>query len=149
MAEQLTLPRARRPERRRLHVRHDEELERRLTAELRRHVGREQAVRARTLGRLVLRDERAVRLAVKRLIEEHGLPIGSAPTKPPGFFWIDTAADQEEAEKNLWNRAMSCLARLAKLRQISMETLFGQLPLKYAELNPEGAPGGSPSSASR
>ncbi len=127
MAEQMSFPPGQSA---RLHLRHDEELERLLMAELRRHVGRAQAIKAETLGRLVLRDDRHVRLAIKRLIEAHGLPIGSAPTKPPGFYWIDTAADLEEAEKNLRHRALSCLTRLAKLRQSTLADLLGQMHLE-------------------
>lgn len=54
---------------------------------------------------------RAAQHSVKRLVEEHGLPIGSAYQHPMGWYLCVTDAEREENRRALRSRALSILVR--------------------------------------
>lgn len=124
MPEQLSLPD--KPIVARLHMRRDEVLERRLLAEVMSRRGRKAAVTSEYLAMLLGSNDRDIRLTVKQLIEEHGALIGSATSKPAGFYWITCQAELDVVKKGLRDRGLSCFARLAKLDNTSLESLLGQ-----------------------
>jgi hypothetical protein len=117
----------------RLHIRHDEELEQQLRYELAKRRGRAQAIKADVLAIACGKDERAVRLAIKMLIEARGALIGSATDEPAGYYWIATPEELAQATQGLWHRAISCLVRISKLNKTGMQTVIGQLPMVYAD----------------
>lgn len=116
----------------RLHLRRDETLERALLDVLRAHRGRASAVTSESLASLLGRPNRDIRLAVKLLIEEQGALIGSATSAPPGFYWIVSQEELEIVKAGLRARGLSCLTRMAKLDNTSVEILLGQLALELA-----------------
>ena len=53
---------------------------------------------------------------IRRLIHDHGVPIGTAMEAPHGNFLIDSAAELEATVELLRERGISNLARAAKLK---------------------------------
>ena len=133
MPDQLCLPD--KPLAARLHVRHDEVLARRLLAAIKEHRGRKAAVTSEYLAALMGSHDRDIRLTIKQLIEEQGALIGSATSKPAGFYWITSQAELDVVKKGLRARGLSCFVRLAKLDNTSLESLLGQTAM---ELTQEG-----------
>jgi len=101
-------------------------------------LGRENAVpisalkqRWRELGDRVYCD-REVKAAVKELLEERGVPIGSARAGSPGYFLLCTPEDIDEAERPLLNEVRSLARRLRAINRNSeiSRTLCGQLGIE-------------------
>ncbi len=72
----------------------------------------------------------AVTRSIKNLIECYGEPIGSATTRPAGYFIITSPEEQALAERQIKNRALSCLIRLARLKKTAPANVLGQLQLE-------------------
>lgn len=96
------------------------------------HKGIQTAVPMEDLARTAGLSTRELQVQIKHLIEHHGQLIGSSTGKPNGYY-LATAADLHKAKRQLWNRAMSNLVRISKLDQISIEAIFGQVPMQFEE----------------
>lgn len=95
--------------------------------------GRESATKVDRIARLTgLKDQR-VREIVAHLVIEHGKVIGSATSKPPGYYVITDAEELREHVKSLRHRGIMCLVRAAALQKKSVEEVFGQERLRLNE----------------
>jgi len=77
-------------------------------------------------------SDRAIKGAVKSLLEEHGIPIGSCRTPGQnGYYLIISDKDAEEASRPLQNEIMSMFRRLKVLSPKSafVRQLNGQFEL--------------------
>lgn len=95
---------------------------------LRERVGRMQAIRVPDLARL-LSDRwndpagyrpvtaRQVQDIVKRLREQHGCPILSSASRPPGYWWAETPEELEACIREQKRKAISTLICLRALRR--------------------------------
>jgi len=102
---------------------------------LREAAGRAQAISIAAMqrewastGNKVYTD-REVKAAVKQLLEERGVPIGSARCIPAGYFLCVTPADIDQAERPLEGEIRSLARRLRAINPKSeiSRTLCGQL----------------------
>ncbi len=93
-------------------------------------VGRENAMTGATLAaRFGHRSDRAVRLAIRRLIDE-GLPVASETTAPAGFFIANTQEEVDTYAKALRARLIEDAKRRRDfLRAANNIKHPGQLPL--------------------
>jgi len=74
-------------------------------------------------------DRRSIAASVNELILEHRLPIGSARSKPAGYYWIRTREELEQACRMYHSTAMELLMREAALKKITVDALLGQMAL--------------------
>lgn len=82
--------------------------------------------------------DRAIKDAVKGLLENHGLPIGSCRTPGQnGYYFITSDADAEEASRPLQNEIYSMFRRLKVINPKSafVRQLQGQIQLLSEESN--------------
>lgn len=100
---------------------------------LQRHKGAATAVPMEDLARTVGLSTRELQIQIKHLIEHHGQLIGSATGAPHGYYLVTDAKELSRAKRQLWNRAMSNLVRIARLDRISVEEVFGQMPMRFSE----------------
>ena len=93
-------------------------------------IGRENAMTGATLAaRFGHRSDRAVRLAIRQLIDE-GLPVASETTAPAGFFIANTQEEVDTYAKALRARLIEDAKRRRDfLRAAKNIKLPGQLPL--------------------
>lgn len=75
---------------------------------------------------------RIIKRAVKELLEIHGVPIGSARGRNPGYFLLCTPEDVDKAEKPLLGEVRSLARRLRAINRKSeiSRVLCGQLGLE-------------------
>lgn len=81
-------------------------------------------------------DRRAVRAAIKTLLEVYDIPIGSSRTPGDNGYWfIQNDDEAEEATRHLKNEIMSLFRRIKVLSPKSafVKQLQGQLALMEAE----------------
>lgn len=96
---------------------------------LARHRGRQQAVGLDVVAIAADLSERRVQQAIAALIEEHGRPIGSACTRPMGYFVIETEEELAESLSQLTHRITALARRVAALRQSTTPLVLQQLAL--------------------
>lgn len=108
-------------------------------AALARHRGRAQAINKEALAFEVGLSERMVRRAIVHLIKRHGQPIGCTSHQPGGYFLIETAEEQREAEDELAHRITSLAIRLARLKKNTPAQILDQLRLALDEGVPTDA----------
>lgn len=80
--------------------------------------------------------DRSIKAAVKTLLEDHGIPIGSSRTAGDSGYWIILSdAEAEEAERPLRNEIISMFRRLKVIspRSAFVRRMQGQLELMEAE----------------
>ena len=99
-------------------------------AELRRHRGRGRAVGLDLLAIVTDLSERHVQQVVASLIEDHGLPIGSAVKKPMGYFLIETDEELAESLSQLTHRITALARRIAALKRSTLPLVLQQLALE-------------------
>lgn len=77
-------------------------------------------------------SDREIKSAVKELIEERNVPIGSARSDPAGYFIAVTAEDLDAAEKPLIAEIRSLAKRIRSINPNSeiSRALCGQIELK-------------------
>lgn len=103
-----------------------------LLAALRAHIGRDRGVTATALCREVLgheperADERHMRYVVEELRRE-GHHVCAHPRD--GYFLAAGPAELDETCLFLYERAMSSLEQIARMRRVSVPDLHGQLRL--------------------
>lgn len=103
--------------------------ERRVWSVLQYRTGAVNAITKERLSESVGMHERAVREAIKALVEVRRKPIGSTPSTPPGYFVIDHPDEARRVCKRYRGQALSLLRREAAIRRMSMDELLGQLTL--------------------
>lgn len=91
--------------------------------------GRAAAIQAREIAAATRLPERTVREHIKCLIEKHAVLIGSATGDPAGYFIPETAEEIEAVLAQLYHRIASLAVRIARIKRISVEDVFGQLRL--------------------
>lgn len=91
-----------------------------------RHHGSANGIGAAGLAKALGWTERRLRLAVSHL-REQGAPICGHPRT--GYYIAANAAELDEAARFLEHRAMHSLRLLARMRQVSLPALLGQLKL--------------------
>jgi hypothetical protein len=115
--------------------------ERAVWAELRRHAGRPEAIGLDVLAGISGVAERTVQDVVAHLIERHGFPIGSAVTKPMGYFVIQTEAELSEAVGQLAARLSALARRIAALKKSTTPLVLNQLAIELGEAAVSAAAG--------
>jgi hypothetical protein len=99
-----------------------------LLIELRGHKGRAAAISISTIVAKYGMNEREVKLTVKSLVEDFGIPIGASRQEPYGYFLIVSAEDLESALRPLANEVVSLARRMRKLGGTSIvKEMLGQL----------------------
>ncbi|MDP1860248.1 MAG: hypothetical protein Q8K82_16340 [Gemmatimonadaceae bacterium] len=98
--------------------------------ELQRHRGRGRAVGLEIVACVTGMSERLVQQIVARLIEQHGMPIGSAVKKPMGYFLIETEEELAESLSQLVHRLTALARRIAALKHSTMPIVLQQLALE-------------------
>lgn len=96
---------------------------------LEHHRGRANALQVRHFAQLLGVDERRAQQIVKHLVEDHAILIGSAVTRPFGYFVPETPEEVEAVTAQLYHRIASLAVRIARIRRISVEEVYGQLKL--------------------
>lgn len=104
--------------------------ERAVWAVIARHRGRAEAVGLDAVAAMVGISERHVQFAISSLIEQRGLPIGSAVKKPMGYFVIETDAELAESLSQLTHRIVALARRVAALKQSTLPVVLQQLALE-------------------
>jgi hypothetical protein len=99
------------------------------------HRGARAAITGAQLARMMSqRNDRAIRLAIERLIEQ-GHMIAASVHEPMGYYFIDDPRDAEIYEATLRSRATKTLKRLSNFRT-AVARQFGrheQMPLEFVE----------------
>lgn len=97
---------------------------------LARHQGRANGIRARELAAQLGVPPRRLRKLITELREEDGNAICGRPST--GYFLPMTADDLRETCAFLEHRALHTLRMLARMKQVSLPDLMGQLKLNQA-----------------
>ena len=114
-----------------------DEAEARVLALLRVRRGRAQAIKVEDLATLVGAGGsglgtggRQVQDVVKRLREQHGVPICSAAGRPAGYYMAATADELEACYREHRSKALSTLKAMAAIKRVGLAELLGQLALE-------------------
>jgi len=98
-----------------------------------RHRGRRQAIGLDAVAATAGLTERVVQIAVAHLIEEYGMPIGSAVKKPMGYFLIETEEELAEAVTQLVHRVRALVRRIAALKKSTGPLVLQQLEIEWEQ----------------
>ena len=71
-------------------------------------------------------NDRRVQMIVKHLIQVHDYFIGTATTKPFGYYIMTDEKEKNAVCQSLTNRGLSTLYRVARLKKTSVEAVFNQ-----------------------
>lgn len=106
---------------------------------VREHRGRAAAIDMHAIASRTGITTREIQTIVKTLVEEHHLPIGTATSRPFGYFWIATNEERKKVRAHFVRRALSTLnhAKAFDSEHIVAD-LIGQLKLRFAEDLQEG-----------
>ena len=88
--------------------------------------GRERAIGAGWLARMVGVPERRIRQVIRHLIMQHNILIATAVDEPAGFYIAIRREEIKHATRSLRHRGIMILMRAAKLSKISLEEIFHQ-----------------------
>jgi len=91
------------------------------------HRGRQAAVQADRLAEMFGMDDRKLRMTIKHLVEDHAILIGSSTVAPYGYYVPETAEEVDAVVGQLYHRLASIAVRIARIKRISVEEIFGQL----------------------
>ena len=110
------------------------ELEKEVWEALKGRKGKESAVSYHILANELGVHERAVRAAVKRLIEVFLLPICSSYAPDCGGYFVpQNEAEVNAAFEKLYKHGLSLLTRAARLRRIGARQFMRQLKFDFKE----------------
>lgn len=93
------------------------------------HRGRDEAITQAVLSVSVGMPARRLRNVIKSLIQIHGLPVGSTPHSPAGYFVVETPEELAEIVERYYRGALSLLYRMRRLKDIPLGDLAEQLVL--------------------
>ena len=94
------------------------------------HRGRGEAITQASLSTVVGMPARSLRRVIKSLIQTHGLPIGSAPDWPAGYFVIETQHELAKTADRYRRQALSLLYREMRLRKMTAHQLARQIEME-------------------
>ncbi|MDE2701297.1 MAG: hypothetical protein OXI23_20680 [Gemmatimonadota bacterium] len=103
--------------------------ERAVWSTLQGHYGRARAIKKVRLAALCDLHERDLRNILKRLIQVHGLPIGSTPSHPQGYFVINSEEELAEIAGRYHRQALSLLYRVMRLKKVSAHQIARQIEM--------------------
>jgi hypothetical protein len=112
-----------------------EYLERRILEILQAHKGKDKAIRADDLQRMVAASTRKIRAVIATLVTERRVPIASTVHPPYGFYLITNAEEAKECLAQYWSRVEE-VAKRAKILADVVKEQFGvevQLQLRFGE----------------
>lgn len=101
--------------------------------------GRAAAIQAKEIAAQARLPERTVREHIKCLVEKHAILIGSATGDPAGYYIPETPEEIEAVLAQLYHRIASLAVRIARIKRISVEEVFGQLRLSESSDQSKGA----------
>ncbi len=93
------------------------------------HRGRDEAITRASLSTVVGMPTRRLNHIVKSLTQVHGLPIGSSPHSPAGYFVIETQGEADEVAARYYRQALSLLYRMRRVKDAALDDLCRQLVL--------------------
>ncbi|MYC16248.1 MAG: hypothetical protein F4Y39_21185 [Gemmatimonadetes bacterium] len=93
------------------------------------HRGRDEAVTQAVLSVAAGMPARRLRNIIKSLVQVHGLPVGSTPHSPAGYFVVETPEELAEIVERYYRGALSLLYRMRRLKDIPIGDLAEQLML--------------------
>jgi hypothetical protein len=88
--------------------------------------GRQAATSSKEITRRTGIGERRIQQVVNTMIMKRGILIGTATTKPPGYFIPVTQDELVESSRPLRSRAIKILARAARITRRAMRMEFDQ-----------------------
>lgn len=94
-----------------------------------RHRGRDEAVTQAVLATVVGIPARRLRHIIKALVQAHGLPIGSTPHSPAGYFVVVDPEEAQDIAARYYRQALSLLYRMRMLSVVSLADLSEQMVL--------------------
>lgn len=94
------------------------------------HKGRENPIPRRELAGRVQLTTRQLERRIKALVEHHDILIGSATGEPHGYYIPTDPAEIAMVVGQLLHRATSIIRRVAKIRKVAEEEIFGQMRMK-------------------
>lgn len=94
----------------------DTDLMQKLRPILEKHEGRRTAITSRELAAVTGQHERAVRLAIRELIED-GLPVASSTEPPAGYFLVVTMKEAEQYAASIKSRLIEDALRRRDFRR--------------------------------
>jgi len=101
---------------------------------IRRCKGRAAAVSMHAIAEETEIAPRDIQAIVKALVEERHLPIGTATSKPYGYFWIATEAELRAVRNQFIRRGASTLAHARAFdNEQLVAPIVGQLELALKE----------------
>jgi hypothetical protein len=104
---------------------------------IRKCKGRAAALSMHAIAEATKIPTRDIQAIVKVLVEERHLPIGTAVTKPIGYFWIETDQERRAVRNHFIRRGVSTLAHArAYDDQQLVAPIVGQLELALKEEKP-------------
>lgn len=101
---------------------------------VREHRGRASAIDMHAIAARTGITTREIQSIVKTLVEEHHLPIGTATSRPFGYFWIATNEERKEVRDHFVRRALSNLQHAKAFDDQKLVAEFiGQMEIKFGE----------------
>ena len=99
--------------------------------------GREAAISMHEIAARTGLHTRDIQAIVKFLVEERHVPIGTATTKPFGYFWITTMDERRSVRDHFIRRALSNLEHARAYDKDSIVgPLVGQIKFDFPEVKP-------------
>jgi len=97
--------------------------------------GRDAAVSMHRIAEETGINTRLIQAIVKFLVEERHLPIGTAASKPFGYFWIQTLEERRVVRNHFVRRALSNLQHARAYDSDSIVApLVGQIEIDFPEV---------------
>lgn len=98
------------------------------------HIGRQNAISVPELAYELGTGDFETRQLIKHLVEMHYWPIGSATSKPPGYYIITDKKELNSTKYSLIHRALSILGRARVYDKAGwVQELMGQISLKLGD----------------
>lgn len=102
---------------------------------IRPHRGRDAAISMHSICASTGISTRVVQAIVKFLVEERHLPIGTAVSKPYGYFWIETMEERRSVRNHFVRRALSNLDHAKAYDSDSIVApIVGQIEMNFPEV---------------
>lgn len=101
---------------------------------IRRHIGRENAISMHEIAWLTGRSTRDIQAIVKFLVEERSVPIGTAVSKPFGYYLIRRESELRDNYRHFVRRGVSNLKHARAYNKASVVgPIVGQLEIEIRE----------------
>lgn len=100
-----------------------DKLEQRIFELLSGHRGIDSAITAKEIQAQIGSDERRIRKAISRLVQEYHCPIASSVSYPYGFYFITNEEEAKDCLRQYWSR----IAELSKRAKALNKTIRAEL----------------------